>query len=103
MKKVRFKFSKMLTDRGETQAIRDHMDAQREEMQRHEMVKVQLSEQFQDMLDNLRVTHKIPRGLTIIIDPSHMAEHDVVFLTSQETEEYEAEEDEGPKAGRSLN
>lgn len=89
MRRLRFKFSTMLTDHAEVLPIKLHLDRVNAEGRRHQEAMGELQGQFDDLLINLRARHRIPRGLTIVIDPNHMSEHGVVFVNSQETEEFE--------------
>lgn len=83
----KFKFSKMLTDPGEQQGIRDYLADYQAEANRRKAESERLSAKFEDLLDSLRLQHKIPRGLSILIDPNHLNEHGVIFVHSQETDE----------------
>lgn len=87
---AKFKFSKMLRDPGEKQAIKDYLAEYQAEALRRKAENERLNNRFEDLLDNLRQQHRIPRGLTILIDPNHEHEHGVIFIHSQETDEDQA-------------
>jgi len=95
--RTRFKFSRMLTDPTETGPIMEYMEKVKEENVRAGMAQEQLKAEFEELLVMLRRRHKIPHALTICVDPHHHAEHQVVFINSQETEDFEVPDD-GPRS-----
>lgn len=89
MKRWRFRFSRMLTDETDVRAVQGYLDRYRDTQARHASDMADLEELHQEVLQALTRKHKAVRGLTYIIDPTHIAEHGVMFLTSKETEEYD--------------
>lgn len=90
MRRIRYVFSRMLTDQADLEPIQSYMDRYKAMSARHEAEKAKLGEEHADLIEMLRQRHKAKRGLTIVVDPQHMTEHDVVFMFSTETEEYDA-------------
>jgi hypothetical protein len=82
---AKFKFSKMLRDPGEQQGIKDYLDAYKAEALRRKVEGERLNAMFEDVLLDLRQKHRIPHGLTVLIDPNHLDEHGFIIIHSQET------------------
>lgn len=92
MKRWRYRFSRMLNreqDGAAIATVQDYLDRFRAEQERHQREMQDLEELHADIIKAMTRQYKVPRELTMIVDPGHLAEHGVIFLMSKETEDFE--------------
>jgi hypothetical protein len=100
---MRYKFSKVL-DPEDVKRVRANISRVRGLMADQLVAREDLAQETRILVEDLRRKYEAPHTLHIVVDASHVEDHDVAFLQSQETFDPGEEEDAGGMlGGRVLN
>lgn len=80
----KFKFSRELRDQATVGMVKDHVARITVLAEEAQSIQLRIEREQREFTERICSVLQFPRTLTPVIDFNHAAEHDVVYLTSQE-------------------